>query len=202
MATGDRIRPIAIAFSESRSCVGDLRRGYVVHEGCDHIFFVGFLGVGKTTVARNLGKLFHRSYVDTDRLVERSSHVSVGDFFAERGEDAFRDAETAVLRGLASKQSLLISCGGGIVERACNAELMHQMGVVVYLEGSLDDSLKQIVCPEKRPDLGTPYEAAELLERRRPLYEECADYTVSVSGKTFEEVAYETGELLWEEGLL
>ena len=45
--------------------------GYVVHEGCDHIFIVGFLGAGKSTLARNLGQLFHRSYVDTDRMAER-----------------------------------------------------------------------------------------------------------------------------------
>ena len=41
--------------------------------GCDHIFFVGFLGAGKSTLARNLGHMFNRRYVDTDRLVERFS---------------------------------------------------------------------------------------------------------------------------------
>lgn len=179
-----------------------LRSGYVVHEGCDHVFFVGFLGAGKTTVARNLGRLFRRPYVDTDRLVERRSHLSVTSYYVEQGADAFRDAETAALACLRERKSLLVSCGGGIVERPRNTELMHEMGVVVYLEGSLDDSLKQIVRPDKRPDLGTPEEARRLLERLRPLYRECADFTVNISGKTFQEVAYETGGLLCEEGLL
>lgn len=179
-----------------------LKSGYVVHEGCDHVFFVGFLGAGKTTVARNLGKLFHRTYVDTDRMVERQSHLSVSGFYVEQGAEAFRDAETVALESLRSKKSLLVSCGGGIVERSRNVALMHEMGVVVYLEGSLGDSLRQIVCPEKRPDLGTPEEARRLLERLRPLYQDCADLTVCISGKTFQEVAYETGALLLEEGLL
>ncbi len=176
--------------------------GYVVHEGCDHIFFVGFLGAGKSTLARNLGSLFHRSHVDTDRLVERLLGKSVSEVFAEDGEGAFRDAETGELTALAQRKSLLVSCGGGIVERSENCELMHEMGVVVYLEGDLADSLRQIRCPERRPDLGSDAHAAAVLSRRRPLYEKAADITVDIRNKTFEQVALESGGLLWERGLL
>ena len=175
---------------------------YVVHEGCDHIFFVGFLGAGKSTLARNLGALFHRPHVDTDRLVERALGSSVSEIFAERGEDAFRDAETRERARLASKKSLLVSCGGGIVERPENCELMHEMGVVVFLDGDLEDSLRQIRCPERRPDLGSAEHAAEVYRRRRPLYEGAADLTVDIRNKSFEQVASESGQLLWERGLL
>ena len=67
--------------------------GYIVHEGCDHIFFVGFLGAGKSTLARNLGRLFHRGYLDTDRLVERLGCKTVSEIVAQDGEEAFRDGE-------------------------------------------------------------------------------------------------------------
>ena len=176
--------------------------GYVTHEGCDHIFFVGFLGAGKSTLARNLGSLFNRPHVDTDRLVERTLGKSVSQVFAEDGEDAFRDAETAQLRALAARKSLLVSCGGGIVERPENCELMHQMGVIVWLDGDLADSLRQIRCPERRPDLGTPAHAAIVYEHRRPLYEGAADITIDIRNLTFEQVALESGQLLWERGLL
>lgn len=175
---------------------------YVVHEGCDHIFFVGFLGAGKSTLARNLGSLFHRTYVDTDRLVERALGASVADVFQTSGEGTFRDAETRELRRLLAKKSLLVSCGGGIVERPENARLMHEMGVVVYLDGDLDDSLRQIRCPEKRPDLGSAENAARVYRRRRPLYQSVADMTIDIRSKTFEQVAQEAGQLLWERGLL
>jgi adenylate kinase family enzyme len=66
----------------------------VTHEGCDHIFFVGFLGAGKSTLARNLGKLYRRAYVDTDRMAERLMCKSVVECFEQDGEEAFRDAET------------------------------------------------------------------------------------------------------------
>ena len=74
--------------------------GYIVHEGCDHIFFVGFLGAGKSTLARNLGRLFHRSYLDTDRLVERLACKTVSQIFAQDGEQAFREQEERALRRL------------------------------------------------------------------------------------------------------
>ena len=176
--------------------------GYVVHEGCDHLFFVGFLGAGKSTLARNLGALFHRPSVDTDRLVERALGRSVAEAFETIGEEGFRDEETHQLRCLAARKSLLVSCGGGIVEREVNAELMHDMGVVVFLDGDLADSLRQIRRPELRPDLGSAEHAAEVYRRRRPLYEQAADITIDIRNKTFEQVAQESGRLLWERGLL
>lgn len=176
--------------------------GYVVHEGCDHIFFVGFLGAGKSTLARNLGRMFHRSYLDTDRLVERQLRKSVSEIFAQDGEESFRQAETEALLSLRERKSLLVSCGGGIVECPASCEVMHDMGVVVFLDGALDDSLRQIQHPEKRPDLGTPAQARDLYDHRRPLYQRTADYVVDIRNKTFEEVASEAAQLLWEEGLL
>lgn len=175
---------------------------YVVHEGCDHIFFVGFPGAGKSTVARNLGRLFGRPYVDTDRLVELACHQTVAAIFRTAGEASFREAETRVLRSLAERKSLLVSCGGGIVERAENRRLMHEMGAVVFLDGRLDDSLRQIRSLARRPDLAAAASARELYERRRPLYEEAADVSVRITDRTFDEVAQETGRLLWERGLL
>lgn len=177
-------------------------QGYVVHDGCDHIFFIGFLGAGKSTLARNLGRMFHRGYIDTDRLVERLVCKSVNDIFAQDGEEAFRLGEERALRHLAERKSLLVSCGGGIVERPECCELMHEMGTVVYLDGSLEDSLRQIQHPERRPDLGTQEQANALYRHRRPLYQQVADITIDIRDKTFEQVAAEAGSLLWERGLL
>ena len=176
--------------------------GYVVHEGCDHIFFVGFLGAGKSTLARNLGRLFRRTYLDTDRLVERLECKSVRDIFAQDGEEAFRLGEERALRTLFERKSLLVSCGGGIVERPACCQLMHEMGTVVFLDGSLEDSLRQIQHPELRPDLGSREQALALYEHRRPLYQREADITIDIRNKTFDQVATEAGSLLWERGLL
>jgi shikimate kinase len=178
-----------------------MAEGYVIHEGCDHIFFVGFLGAGKSTLARNLGRLYRRMYVDTDRMAERMMCKSVRECFEQDGEAAFRDVETAVLERLRQEKSLLVSCGGGIVERSRNCELMHDMGVIVFLDGDLSDSLRQIQHPEKRPDFD-PTNVQQLYNRRRPLFEQSADYVIDIRHKSFEQVAEDAGSLLWEEGLL
>lgn len=176
--------------------------GYIVHEGCDHLFFVGFLGAGKSTLARNLGRLFHRGYIDTDRFVERLLRKSLPDIFAEDGEEAFRRGEVMALRELSERKSLLVSCGGGIVETPECCRLMHEMGTIVFLDGDLEDSLRQIQHPEKRPDLGTADQAAAVYARRRPLYQREADLTLDIRNKTFDQVASDAGALLWERGLL
>ena len=170
--------------------------------GCDHIFFIGFLGAGKSTLARNLGRLFHRRFVDTDRLVERSCSATVTELFAREGEQGFRKRETAALRGLGRERSLLVSCGGGIVETPENILLMKEMGTCVYLDLDIEDSLRQICRSDTRPDFRSPEHAARLLEHRRPLYESAADLTVDIRGTSFEDVMYRVAELLLERGLL
>lgn len=173
-----------------------------VKRGCDHIFFIGFLGAGKSTLARNLGQMFHRRYVDTDRLVERRASMTVAQMFERDGEKAFRELETELLDSLHGERSLLVSCGGGIVETPRNIELMHEMGTTVYLDGDLDDSLRQIRRSDTRPDFGSADHAARLLEHRRPLYVKAADLTVDIRGRSFTEVCYVVAEMLLERGLL
>ncbi len=170
--------------------------------GCDHIFFIGFLGAGKSTLARNLGHMFNRRYVDTDRLVERVSGQSVTQIFETLGEDEFRLRETSALRELKTEKSLLVSCGGGIVETPENIELMHEMGYCVYLDGDIDDSLRQIRRSDTRPDFRSPEYACSLLEHRRPLYQRAADLTVDIRDRSFTDVGYICAELLLESGLL
>lgn len=170
--------------------------------GCDHIFFIGFLGAGKSTLARNLGRMFRRPFVDTDRMVERSEGMSVTKIFQRKGEPEFRLLETEALRSLEGERSLLVSCGGGIVETPENIDLMHEMGWCVYLDGDFDDSLRQIRRADTRPDFRSKRHAARLYEHRRPLYRAAADITVDIRGRSFTEVSYTCAEILLERGLL
>ncbi len=176
--------------------------GYVVHPGCDHIFFIGFLGAGKTTLAKNLGRLFHRSYVDTDRLAESICKKPIDEVYRTVGEKVFKNAETEALRRLRSKKSYLVSCGGVIVDRPENISLMRNMGTIVYLAGDFDDSLNQIIHFKARPEFAEHKKARELYTLLKPLYERAADITINIHGKSFDEVASEAGSILWDRGLL
>lgn len=170
--------------------------------GRDHVFFVGFLGAGKSTLARNLGRMFRRRYVDTDRMVERRAGHSVTELFELEGEERFRERETEALESLRSERSLLVSCGGGIVETPRNIELMRELGYCVYLDGDFDDSLRQIRRSDTRPDFRSVEHASRLFEHRKPLYERAADLTVDIRGASFTDVSYAVAELLLERGLL
>lgn len=181
--------------------MSDLRT-YTVHQGCDHIFFVGFMGAGKTTLARNLGRLFNRPYKDTDKLVARLACSTVGDLYREEGERAYRLREEDALRRLLDDKSVLVSCGDGIIERPENVELMRQMGKIVFIDIDFEGALSQIKNYSARPLLEGSRADHMLFERRRPLYQSVADYTVDIRDLTFEQVAYKVGNLLWEEGLL
>lgn len=168
-----------------------------IKHGCDHIFFIGFLGAGKSTLARNVGTMFKRRFIDTDRLVVRRCGKSVTEIFETEGEDRFRELETSALRSLQSERSLLVSCGGGIVETPVNIELMHEMGTCVYLEGDFEDSLRQIRRSDTRPDFRSPEHAARLFEHRRPLYRQAADITLDIRNKSFEDVSYLLPRSFW-----
>ena len=159
-------------------------------------------GAGKSTLARNVGTMFKRRFIDTDRLVVRRCGKSVTEIFETEGEDRFRELETSALRSLQSERSLLVSCGGGIVETPVNIELMHEMGTCVYLEGDFEDSIRQIRRSDTRPDFRSPEHAARLFEHRRPLYRQAADLTLDIRNKSFEDVSYLCAEMLLERGLL
>lgn len=174
----------------------------VEKRGCDHVFFIGFLGAGKSTLARNLGGMFNRRFVDTDRMVERKMRMSVTKIFETFGEKEFRALETRALESLSRDKSLLVSCGGGVIETPANIEIMHRLGYCVYLDGDIDDSLRQIRRSDTRPDFRSAEHATVLLEHRRPLYKQAADFTVDIRGRSFTDVSYSVAEFLLECGLL
>ncbi len=165
----------------------------------DHIFFIGFMGAGKSSVARKLSEMFKRDVFDTDALAKRIAGLSIPEIFGQQGEAQFRRYEYGALTKLLDKKSAFVSCGGGIVERADCVNLMRAMGYVVYLDIDLDGALSHITNFEDRPLLKRDRRAnEELLTRRTIMYEAAADMILDIKNKTLDEVAYLAAEKLWE----
>lgn len=163
-----------------------------------HIILIGFMGSGKSSVARMLAAKTGLRLLETDELVVREAGCSVADIFAKEGEDGFRSRERAVLKALSSQEQSVVSCGGGVVVRAQNRSLLAELGTIVYLEVSAEESLARVGQDDNRPLLRGSIAPHQLLEQRRGWYEEIADIRVDTSAKGVAQVADEVYQRLSE----
>lgn len=141
----------------------------------ENMVLVGMPGSGKSTVGKFLAAETGRKFVDSDEeLVKRIGDIPA--FFAQKGEEAFRREETAVLAELGKQSGLVIATGGGVVTRKENYPHLHQNGKIFWLRRDL----------EKLPADGRPLSQKEgvqaLYEKRKPLYEAFADVVVDNNG--------------------
>lgn len=166
------------------------------------VFFVGFMGAGKTSVARRLARSCSVASVDMDTYLERREGKRVKEIFAESGEEGFRAVETDVLAELAAKEPLLVSCGGGVILREENRAILAEGGFVVYLRVTADEAASRISDTSSRPLFQDLEAARARCEERLPLYEAVADVTVDTAGKGVAAIAREVQRLLEKEGIL
>lgn len=144
-----------------------------------HLFIIGMPGSGKSSLGRRVAKEVGLPFADTDKLIEETSGLSVKDFFAQYGEEAFRQAETNVLLYLTRMPPTVVSTGGGTVLRPVNREIMRNAGTLLLIDRPLESILEDIRL-DKRPLLeekGLP-EVERMYEERMPLYRSLADYTL------------------------
>jgi shikimate kinase len=161
-----------------------LRYFLAMAERGNSIVLIGFMGAGKSSVGRRLERRTGFPRFDTDEMIASKFGLSVPRIFELHGEDIFRDAESETLRSLDSRRASIIVTGGGIVLRTTHRELLPQVGIVVYLQTDEETLFQRISKRASRPLLRTEDPRAtmkQLLEKRLPLYEEIADFTVDTS---------------------
>ncbi len=100
------------------------------------IFLVGFMGVGKTTIAKKLAKKLNYDWIDTDQTIADREGISITELFASKGESYFREAEKNLLLSIADKSEMVIATGGGMPCYNDSMTFMNQIGKTIYLERS------------------------------------------------------------------
>jgi len=98
------------------------------------IFFIGFMGCGKTTWSRKLAAHLGYDFIDLDHLLEEQAGMTIAEYFATYGEDSFRILESEVLKQTPYTQNTVVSTGGGLPCFFDNMEWMNAHGKTVYIK--------------------------------------------------------------------
>lgn len=160
------------------------------------IILIGYMGAGKSTVGRFLAGQEQLDFYDTDAMIEKQQGCTISDIFAEAGEQAFRDMETALIKQLIEEQmsDAVFSVGGGLPVREENRVLLKRLGTVVYLMADKETVLKRVQGSNNRPLLageGLAAKVERMLAERDPLYRAAADILIETGNKQPELIAKE-----------
>ena len=151
---------------------------------------LGFMGAGKSTIARGLDP----NYLDMDALIEKRLGMSIAEFFTEKGEVAFRQIESEVLADLL-KTDQVVSTGGGIVISKRNRDLLKTNSDNIYLKANFETLYQRIAADKdnQRPLFlkNSKEELAAIFQERQAWYEEVSSRVLDVTKLSPEEIIEE-----------
>ncbi|MFB5661970.1 shikimate kinase [Alteribacillus sp. HJP-4] len=137
------------------------------------IIFIGFMGVGKTTIGKLVAKKLYRSFIDIDEEIVKEFNMPIPDIFSTFGESVFREKEKELIQHFTNQKLKIISIGGGAFMQPEVRDICLANCIVFYLDISWDswkDRLQIII--DSRPILqGRSMEEIEkLFYKRKEIY--------------------------------
>ena len=159
------------------------------------IFLVGFMGSGKTSVARALAARLGAAFFDTDHWIESQEGRSVAELFELRGEPYFRERESEALAAACRLPAAVVATGGGLFLSAAHRARIREHGMSVWLDTPLERIWERCRSSKERPLWGSREELAQLLEARRGAYRE-ADWRIETGERGVEAIIAELMRLV------
>jgi len=156
-------------------------------------------GSGKSSVGKTLAHKLNLNFSDTDLIIEQRCQMSISEIFIDKGEPYFREIErSVVLDQLSTGEGILSLGGGSVLDQQARAMLSISSSPVIFLDVSLSSASPRVGFNRDRPLLvGNPRAKwQELMNARRPIYEELATYTVLTDELTVSEVAQKIADQL------
>jgi shikimate kinase len=158
---------------------------------------IGPPGAGKSSVGRQLAKLWKCEIFDSDSEIERVSGKKIADIFTDEGEPAFRAIEReVVLKALREEPGVVALGGGSVLDSTVNEFLQAASLPVAYLEVSISQAAPRVGFNKERPLLAiNPRQQwLQLMEKRRPIYEALATHSFNTDNRKPAEVAREIAD--------
>ena len=135
-------------------------------------FLVGFMGVGKTTIGKQLATGLELTFVDIDHEIEIQEGMTIAQIFDKCGEGGFRKIEAEYLRNRCDRPAIY-STGGGLPCFNQNMAYMNQEGVTIKLDLPFEILWSRISASEERPLVKQGKEKVlELLKSREQIYDQ------------------------------
>jgi len=162
-----------------------------------NLFLIGPMGAGKSAVGRQLARLLHLDFFDSDEEIERRTGVDIAFIFEKEGEEGFRKREAKVIDELSQKQGIVLATGGGAILDNDNRSYLGARGFVIYLFTTVRQQLDRTRRGRTRPLLQNGDKESvlkALMEIRDPLYREIADLVVETDGRRVQAVARDIAE--------
>lgn len=163
-----------------------------------NIFLIGFMGSGKSTIARLLAKETGKELIEMDETIEKEAGCSINRIFEAHGEVYFRNLESELVARISNKGGAVVSCGGGAVLREENVVNMRKNGTIVYLSAIPETIYKRVRNSTHRPllngNMNVEY-ITQLMEKRLPIYEAAADEVVVVDDREKSQIVEKILEL-------
>ncbi|PYR76198.1 MAG: shikimate kinase [Acidobacteria bacterium] len=136
----------------------------------DKLYLVGFMGAGKTSVARALGRRMGWRFEDIDHRIEAREGLRVAEIFARHGEPYFRSVERSVLEDLLPQRHIIVATGGGTFVDPENRAAMLADGAVAWLDVPLERVIERVPADGRRPLASDRTQMEQLYARRGAAY--------------------------------
>ncbi|MCA1586278.1 MAG: shikimate kinase [Acidobacteria bacterium] len=136
----------------------------------DKVYLVGFMGAGKTSVARALGRRLDWKTEDIDERIERRERRDIRSIFRQEGEPYFRALERSEIIALLPERGVVVATGGGTFADPSSRELILRDGAVVWLDASFPTLLERLPVDGRRPLAADRLEMEQLYNQRLSAY--------------------------------
>ena len=103
-----------------------------------NLVLIGMPNAGKTTIGKELAKIYHKEFIDTDELFFKKYHISTSEFLSQFSEDEFRNKETKIIESIQDTHNAVISTGGGIILRKENIDNLKKNGIIIFIHKDLN----------------------------------------------------------------